>query len=99
MFGLGTTSGMEIPEADPQISDDSSVPSAIGQGTNNYTTSQLARYVTTIANKGTLFDLTLLNKTTDVKGNVIEESQPKSIILCQIFLRAHGMLYTKECVM
>ena len=77
MFGLGTTSGMEIPEADPQISDDSSVPSAIGQGTNNYTTSQLARYVTTIANKGTLFDLTLLNKTTDVKGNVIEESQPK----------------------
>ena len=41
------------------------------------TTSQLARYVTTIANKGTLFDLTLLNKTTDVKGNVIEESQPK----------------------
>ena len=77
MFGLGTTSGMEIPEADPQISDDSSVPSAIGQGTNNYTTSQLARYVTTIANKGTLFDLTLLNKTTDVKGNVIEESRPK----------------------
>lgn len=32
---------MEIPESDPQISDDNSVLSAIGQGTNNYTTSQL----------------------------------------------------------
>ena len=41
-FGLGDTSGMEIPESDPQISDDNSVLSAIGQGTNNYTTSQLA---------------------------------------------------------
>ena len=96
MFGLGTTSGMEIPEADPQISDDSSVPSAIGQGTNNYTTSQLARYVTTIANKGTLFDLTrpLMSKAMSLKNH-----SQKSIILCQIFLRAHGMLYTKECVM
>ena len=42
LFGLNTTSGVEIPEADPQISDESSVPSAIGQGTNNYTTTQLA---------------------------------------------------------
>ena len=27
----------------------------LDRGTNNYTTSQLARYVTTIANKGTPF--------------------------------------------
>ena len=51
-FGLGDTSGMEIPESAPQISDDNSVLSAIGQGTNNYTTSQLARYITAVANEG-----------------------------------------------
>lgn len=73
MFGLNETSGLEIPEAEPQISDESSVPSAIGQGTNNYTTSQLARYVTAIANKGTVYSLTLLDKVTDVDGNVIKE--------------------------
>ncbi len=77
MFGLDTTSGIEIPEATPQISDESSVPSAIGQGTNNYTTSQLARYITTVANKGTLYNLTLLNKLTDVDGNVLEEYEPQ----------------------
>ena len=77
MFGLGETSGVEIPEADPQISDESSVPSAIGQGTNNYTTTQLARYVTTIANKGTLYDLTLFDKVTTVDGEVIEEYEPE----------------------
>ena len=70
MFGLNETSGIEIPEAEPQISDESSVPSAIGQGTNNYTTSQLARYVTTIANKGTLFDLTLFDKVTSVHNGM-----------------------------
>ena len=77
MFGLNETSGIEIPEAEPQISDESSVPSAIGQGTNNYPTSQLARYVTPIANKGTLFDLTLFDKVTSVEGELIEEFEPK----------------------
>lgn len=75
-FGLGSTSGLEIPESEPQISDDSSVPSAIGQGTNNFTTSQLARYVTAVANKGTVYDLSLLNKVTDIDGNTVKEYQP-----------------------
>ncbi len=77
MFGLNETSGLEIPEADPQISDEMSIPSAIGQGKNNYTTSQLARYVTAIANKGTVYDLTLLDKVTDSKGKVIKEFEPE----------------------
>ena len=41
MFGLGETTGLEIPESEPQISDEYSVQSAIGQGTNNFTVSQL----------------------------------------------------------
>lgn len=76
-FGLGETSGLEIPEAEPQISDDSSVPTAIGQGTNNYTTSQIARYITAIANKGTVYDLTLLNKVTTIDGKLVKEFEPK----------------------
>lgn len=76
MFGLSETSGVEIPEADPQISDTASVPSAIGQGTNNYTTTQITRYITAIANKGTVFDLTLLSKTTTPEGKVLEEFEP-----------------------
>lgn len=77
MFGLGDVSGVEIPEAEPEISDESSVPSAIGQGTNNYTTTQIARYVTAIANKGTVYDLTLLDKTTTNDGKTLEEFEPK----------------------
>lgn len=76
-FGLNETSGLEIPEAEPQISDESSVPSAIGQGTNNYTTSQLARYVTAIANKGTVYSLTLLDKVTTSSGKVVKEFKQK----------------------
>lgn len=75
-FGLGEKSGIEIPESEPQISDEYAVQSAIGQGTNNYTVSQLNRYVATVANRGTLYDLTLLNKTTDVNGKIIKKYEP-----------------------
>ena len=54
MFGFDQTSGIEIPESQPQISDSDSVRSAIGQGTNNYTVSQINRYVTAVANRGTV---------------------------------------------
>ena len=77
MFGLNETSGIEIPEAEPQISDETSIPTAIGQGTNNYTTSQLARYVTAVANKATVYSLTLLDKVTEPDGKVIEENEPE----------------------
>ena len=76
-FGLGDTSGMEIPESDPQISDDNSVLSAIGQGTNNYTTSQLARYITAVANEGTVYNLSLLDKVTSPKGKTIKDYTPE----------------------
>lgn len=72
-FGLTETSGVEIPEATPQVSDAYSVMSAIGQGTNDFTTVGLARYVTTIANSGICYNLTLLDKITDSEGNLIED--------------------------
>ena len=54
-------------------SDEDAVRSAIGQGTNLFTTSQLAKYVTAIANRGTVYDLTLLSKIEDVDGNLVKE--------------------------
>ncbi len=78
MFDLDKNSGIEISEADPQISDEMPIPSAIGQGTHNYTTSQLARYVTTLANSGTSYDISLLDKVTDSDGNVIKDYTPST---------------------
>lgn len=76
LLGFGETSGIEIPESEPQISDEDPARSAIGQGTNNYTTAQIARYVTTVANKGTVFNLSLLDKAQTVDGKLIEDYEP-----------------------
>lgn len=77
MFGLSETSGIEIAESEPELSDSDAVRSAIGQGTNNLTTVGLARYVTTVANSGTCFELSLLDKLVDNSGNMLEDYTPK----------------------
>ncbi len=76
-FGLDSVSGIEVPETDPQISDEDSVRSAMGQGTNNYTTSQLARYISAVANRGTVYDLTLIDRIETVDGKVTMQQKPK----------------------
>ena len=73
LFNLDKNSGIEISESDPQISDSMPIPSAIGQGTHNYTTTQLARYVSTIANNGISYNMTLLSKVTDSEGNLLQD--------------------------
>ncbi len=77
MFGLSDKSGLELPESSPKISDYDSIRSAIGQGTNNYSTAGLARYVATVANSGNCYELSLLDKTTDNEGNLLMEYTPK----------------------
>ncbi len=74
LYGLTETTGIEITEYDPMVSDLDSVRSAIGQGTNSFTTIGLARYVTAVANSGTCFNLTLVKKTCDSDGNLLEEN-------------------------
>ena len=76
MFGLKDVSGLEIVETPPQISDSDPLRSAIGQGTHNYTISQLARYVTTLANQGTCYNLSLLDKVTTADGTLVEDFTP-----------------------
>ncbi len=79
LFGLNETSGVEISESEPELSDFDAVRSAIGQGTHNLTTVGLARYVTTVANSGACYKLSLLDKLTDNSGNVIEDFTPEKI--------------------
>ncbi len=73
LYGLTEKSGIEIAESEPQVSDQDAVRSAIGQGSHSYTTVGLARYVTTVANNGTCYNLTLVDKTTDSNGNLLED--------------------------
>ncbi len=74
LYGLTETSGVEIEEYAPEVSDTDGVRSAIGHGTNNYTTVGLARYVTTVANGGTCYNLTLVDRITDHSGELVEDN-------------------------
>lgn len=77
MFGLDTTSGIELDEISPKVSDETVVRSAIGQGTNSYTPTQLSRYVTTIANSGTCYDLSIIKEIRSLDGTVKYENPHK----------------------
>lgn len=61
MFGFHEASGIEITENPPQMADEFPVTAAIGQSNHNYTTTQLARYASVLANHGTLHNLTLIS--------------------------------------
>lgn len=74
MYGLNDTVGIEIPESSPQIADEYPITAAIGQSNNNYTTAQLARYVTAVANRGTVYQQTLLKEIRDFDNQNILES-------------------------
>ena len=76
MYGLTEKSGVEIPENTPNVSDLDSVRSAIGQGTHNYTTTQLARYVSAVANSGTVYNISILDKLTSSDGDLLEDYTP-----------------------
>lgn len=77
LFGFDRKSGIELAESSPNISDSDSVRSAIGQGTNSYTPSQIARYLTALASEGDLYSLSILKNVTDSEGNVIETYEPE----------------------
>lgn len=76
LFGLGDKTNIEIPESNSNIANEYPIDASIGQSNNAYTTVQLGRYVSAIANEGTVYDLTLLDKVTDSSGNTLEEYSP-----------------------
>lgn len=76
-FGLDHTSGVEITEQPPELTNTDPERSAMGQGTHSYTNVQLSRYVAAIANRGTVFELSLIDKVTDSKGSLIQDYTPE----------------------
>ncbi len=74
MFGFGDVSGVEVEESKPEISNSDAVRTAIGYG-HNFTPTQISRYVTTLANRGTLFNLTLLDRVETKDNELILDNQ------------------------
>ena len=81
LFCLDQKSGVEIAESKPHMTDAYGIPSAIGQGTHNYATVQLARYVSALASEGDVFALSLIEKIDegDAEGQE-KEALPQSRI-------------------
>ncbi len=65
-FGLGARSGIEVAELEPQIATHDAVRAAIGYY-HSFTPSQIARYATTLANRGNCYSLTLVDRIVDSK--------------------------------
>lgn len=77
LYGLDSKTGIEIEEATPTPATEYPVMAAIGQSDNNFTTISLARYVTAIANQGTVYNLTLLDHVADsASGDVLVDYAP-----------------------
>ena len=72
LLGLGDKSGVEVSEYAPVITDTSAVTSAIGQGTSLFSNVQIARYASTIATRGTVYDLTLLDHRNSASGELLQ---------------------------
>lgn len=76
MFGLTEKTGIEMEENEPKFSDTLPVDSCIGQGSHNYTTVGLSRYVTAVANKGYCYNFSLIDHVTDQEGKEVARFGP-----------------------
>ena len=79
LFGLDEKTGIEIPENEPHIADEYPITSSIGQSNHNFTTTQIARYLTAVASSGDIYKLTLLDKETTSDGTLVQEFKPEII--------------------
>ncbi len=75
-LGLGTKTGIEIGDADPSLPERDAVRSSIGQTNNSYTPVQMARYVSTIANKGSCYELSVIDKVLERDGTLFYDKKP-----------------------
>ena len=76
LYGLTSKTGVEITESKSDYATQYPVMAAIGQSNNNITTIALSRYVTAVANSGTVYNMTLLKSVTDHKGKTIKTYSP-----------------------
>lgn len=76
-YGLTDLSGVELSEAEPHLADKDAVRAAIGQDSNSFTPVQLSRYVSTISNGGTCYDLTLIDAIKNVSTDKTKANKAK----------------------
>ena len=76
LFGLNQRSGIEVSEAEPQISNVDAVRTAIGYG-HSFAPVQISRYITAVANKGKVFNLTLVDSVKTGDGEVVTQHEPE----------------------
>ncbi len=76
LFGLTEKTGIEMEENEPKFSDTLPVDSAIGQGSHNYTTIVLARYLTAVANRGDCYNFSLIDRVEDQEGKLVQKFGP-----------------------
>ncbi len=82
MFGLDSVSGIELTESPPSLPGNTTtgypnpVTAAMGQEFNSYTPTQIARFLATLANGGTLYELTLIDRIYNSDGSVYEINEP-----------------------
>ena len=74
MFGLADKSGVELPESMPTISSTDAVRTSIGYY-HSFAPIQISRYVTAIANKGTVYNLTLVDKVYSREKNALVDNK------------------------
>lgn len=86
LFHLDKKSGVEIAEAEPHITSQYGIPSAIGQGTHNYSTVQLARYINSVASNGKVYSLSLVNGIKNGNGKLASK---KAVIEDEIELPSY----------
>lgn len=93
-FGLGQKTGIEITgEASGTVASTEYAESrgevwypsnvfsaAIGQSYNNYSPLQMARYISMIANGGSLIEPTLIKQVKDIEGNIISKDEIENYI-------------------
>ena len=76
MFGLTEKTGIEMEENEPKFSDTLPVDSCIGQGSHNYTTIGLSRYLTAVASKGNCYNYSLIDHVSDQEGREVVRFGP-----------------------
>lgn len=76
-FGLDRKTGIELDEYEPKLSDRDVIRSAIGQGTHNFAPIHMARYIATLANGGTLYNLHVVDSVKTYDGVTVLEKEPE----------------------
>lgn len=93
-LGLGKKTGIELlgeeagyvasPETSKSLGQDWNggdiLPAAIGQGNNNFTTVQMAKYTSILANGGKDIDVTIIKSIVDVDGNEVEKREIENYV-------------------